>query len=262
MSKCLFAVAAIASLLLAGCETETTGPQFSSDKTSMKDASNDNVAMAYQYLKQGDRNVAMQKIQKAIQLDPDNAAAYTAEGVLYDVIGDANQAGDAYRKALRKAPDDPDVQNNYAVFLCKHGKAKDAESYFEKAAMNPLYATPDRAYSNAGVCALQIPDLTVAEQYFRKALQVNPAQAQALFQLAQLSYNQKKYLQSRAFLERYDGAGLAPAPEVLYLGVQTERALRNQQGATDYAKKLVKLFPTSPQAQQLTEANGHGGNPG
>jgi type IV pilus assembly protein PilF len=126
--------------------------------------------------------------------------------------------------------------------------------------MNPIYAHPDQAYANAGVCAAQIPDAAQADQYFRKALEVNPSMPQALFSLAQLSYNQKKYLQSRAFLERYDGAGLPPRPEVLYLGVQTERALHNQQGAADYAKKLVKLFPSSPQAQQLTEANGHGGN--
>jgi type IV pilus assembly protein PilF len=261
MNKLTLAALA-ACLLLAGCETTTTGSQFQNDKTSMKDASEDNVKMAYVYLSQGERSTAMQKVQKAIELDPDNADAYTAEGAIYDVIGDFNQAGDAYRKAIRKAPDNPDVENNYAVFLCKHGKAKDSESYFIKAAMNPLYTTPDQAYSNAGVCARQIPDLAAAELYFRKALEVNPAEAQALFQLAQLNYDARKYLESRAFLQRYGDAGLPPRPEVLYLGMQTELALHDQQGATDYAKKLVKLFPTSPQAQQLTEASGHGGNPG
>lgn len=251
-----------AGLLLAGCETTSTGPQFSSDKVSLKQASDDNVKMAYVYLSQGQRSTAMQKVQKAIQLDPDNGDAYTAEGAIYDAIGDFDQAGDAYRTAMRKEPDDPNVQNNYAVFLCKHGKAKDSEQYFLKAAMNPLYTTPDQAYANAGVCATQIPDPALADQYFRKALEVNPAMPQALYALAQLNYDQKKYLQARAFLERYDAAGIPPRPEVLYLGMLTERAMHDEQGAADYAKKLVKLFPASPQAQQLTEASGHGRHPG
>jgi len=259
MNKWVPTALAAAMAMLGGCETTSTTPQFQNDKVSMKEASDDNVKMAYVYLNQGDRSAAMQKVQKAIQLDSDNPDAYTAEGAIYDAIGDLDQAGDAYRKALRKAPDDPGVENNYAVFLCKHGNAKESETYFVKAAMNPLYPTPEQAYTNAGVCATQIPDVGLAEQYFRKALEVNPASQQSLFELAQISYNQRKYLQARAFLERYDAAGLPPRPEVLYLGMLTEQAMHDNQGATDYAKKLVKMFPTSPQAQQLTEAQGHGG---
>jgi Tfp pilus assembly protein PilF len=47
------------------------------------------------------------------------------------------------------------------------------------------------------------------------------------------------------------------------LGVQTEQALGNRQGATDYIKQIYKHFPESPQAQQLSnQGSGHAGNPG
>ena len=241
-----------ASLLAACVSTENT--QFKSD---MQRASEDNVALGIKYMQAGDRDTAMQKIQKAIQLDPDNANAYSAEALLYNAMGDAERANDAYHTAMRKASDDPQIQNNYAVFLCQHGKAKDSVKYFLKAAQNPLYPTPDAAYTNAGVCSDRIPDAAAAEQYFRKALDINPSFPEALYQMGLISFNQKKFLVARAFVERCNQVA-QPRPDVLLLGVQTERALGNEQGAADYAKQLIKLFPASPQVQQLDQAGIHG----
>ena len=242
------------ALPLAACVSSQTTPEFPGDKVSMTRASDDNVALAMQYLKMGDRNTAMQKVQKAIDENPDNANAYTAEALIYTTDGEAGKAKDAYKKAMGKAPEDPGIENNYAVFLCQHGNAKESLDYFIKAANNPRYATPDGAYSNAGLCALQIPDQVLAEQYFRQALQLNPRQAEPMYQLAQMAYNQKKYLTARAFIQRYNSLLPNSRPDVLLLGVNNERALGNQQGAADYAKQLLRLYPTSQQAQQLDQA--------
>ena len=247
--------------LASGC-VSTPSSQFASDKVSMKQASQENVTLGIKYLQAGNRDVAMQKIQKAIQQDPDNGAAYMGEALIYSATGDAPRAEDAYHKALSKSPDDPEIQNNYAVFLCQHGKAAESEKYFLAAAVNPLYTTPDVAYTNAGVCAGMVPDLASAEKYFRRALQINPNFPEPLYQLAQLGYQLKNYLQARAFIERFNSVTPQQRPEALLLGVQIERALGNQQGATDYAKQLVKLFPASPQAQQLTQGSANGGHPG
>ena len=252
-----------AIVLLAGCVSNSS-PRFANDQVSMKRASQDNVALGIQYMRQGNRDVAMQMIQKAIQQDPDNANAYSAEAFLYSVTGDPDRADDAYRTALRKAPDDPEIQNNYAVFLCQNKRPKDAVKYFVKAAMNPHYSTPDAAFANAGVCANYIPDQAAAEQYFRKSLDYNPNFPVALYQLAQMDYQQKKYLQARAFIERLTGlasqpnSGMRLTPDLLLLAVRTERALGNQQGAADYAKQLIQLFPESDQVQQLGQADPHG----
>lgn len=256
MIRRLSPLALLAVILVAGCVTNST-PQFAGEQVSMQRASQANVALGIKYMQAGDRDTAMQMIQKAIEQDPDNADAYAAEALLYSTTGDPERAEDAYQKALHKGPGDPEIENNYAVFLCQRGKPKDAVQYFLKSAANPRYATPDAAYSNAGVCALRIPDEKDAEQYFRKSLQVNPSFPDALYQMAELTYKQQKYLEARAFIERYNQVA-QPRPEVLLLGVRTERALGDQQGAADYAKQLLKLFPTSPEVQQLTQAGPHG----
>jgi type IV pilus assembly protein PilF len=243
-------------LVLGACVT-TSNPQFG-DKMDIKRASQDNVSLGIEYLKKGDRNEAMQKVQKAIDQDPDNANAYTAEALIYNADGETSKAQAAYKTAMNKAPDDPEIENDYAVFLCQLGKPKDSIDYFLKAANNPHYSTPDAAYANAGLCALHIPDLAAAEGYFRKALALNQNLAEPMAQLAQMAYTQKKYLTARAFIERFGTLVQNSRPDVLLLGVNNERALGNQQGAADYAKQLLRYYPASQQAQQLDQTVHHG----
>lgn len=243
-------------LPLSACVTSSVnsgGGDFPGSQVDMKQASRDNVSLGIAYLRQGNRDAAMQKVQKAIQEDPDNAFAYSAEALIYNASDEPNKARDAFKIAMRKAPDDPEIENNYAGFLCQRGDPKGSLDYFLKAANNPQYSTPDQAYSNAGLCALLVPDQVLAEQYFRKALQLNPRQPEPLAQLAQMAYEQKKYLTARAFIERFGELLPNSRPDVLLLGVNNERALHNPQGAADYAKQLLKLYPTSPQAQQLDQ---------
>jgi len=250
----------LACVLVAGCASNPA-PQFAGDKVSLKQASEDNVSLGIKYLQAGKRDVAMQKIQKAIQQDPDNADAYMGQALIYGAMGDADRADDAYHTAMRKAPDDPGIQNNYAVFLCQHNKAAESEKYFLKAADNPTYSTPDAAYTNAGLCAAMVPDPASAEKFFRKAIDINPSFPEPLYQMASLSYKQKKYLQGRAFMERFNIVTPQPRADALLLAVEIERALGNQSGAAEIAKQLVKQFPASPEAQQL-KGGAHGGNPG
>jgi len=247
----------IAVLPLAACVTNTDSG-FAGSKVDLKQASQDNVNLGIAYLQKGDRDSAMQKIQKAIEQDPDNADAYSAEALIYNAENDPDKARGAYKTAMRKAPDDPEIENNYAVFLCERGSPKDAMDLFIKAANNPHYSTPDGAFTNAGLCALRIPDQGQAEQYFRKALQINPNQAEAMAQLAQLAYLQKKYLTARAFIERFGELVPRSRADVLLLGVNNERALGNPQGAADYAKQLLRNYPASEQAQQLDQTVPHG----
>ena len=255
--KAFWLAGLIPALLLAACVSNSTLP---GEKVSLQQASQYNVELGVAYLQQGRRDLAMQKLQLALQQNSDNANAYMSLGLLYNSIGDTTRAEENFRTALRKAPDNPQIQNNYAVFLCQHGKPQDSEKYFMEAAQNPLYPTPEAAYTNAGVCANKIPDTTAAAQYFQKALAVNPNFPEALYQMARLNYNLKQYLNARAFIERFVSAAPQPRPEVLLLGVRTERALGNSQAAADYAKKLVRLFPNSPEAQQLTQSETNGGS--
>jgi type IV pilus assembly protein PilF len=122
--------------------------------------------------------------------------------------------------------------------------------YFATAQRNPLYTTPDRSLVNAGICALKIKDNAAAENYFRQALGVQPAQPQALYYLADISFEKGSYTEAKAYLVRYlrfDN----PAIEALWLAVRIERKLGNKRAEAEYAAQLCRRFPDSAQCQMI-----------
>lgn len=237
-------VAAIAgAILLAGCVS--TAP---SDQANPEEAARYNVQLGVAYMQQGRLDVALRKLQRALKQDPDLAEAHTAIARLYEQRGNIDLAQEHYRRALDIAPHDPGVMNAYGVFLCRHGQVASSEQYFLRAASDPNYATSEAAYTNAGICLLKIDRKDEAEKDFRRALQVEPNYAEALWQLARLSFNAGKYLESRAFLQRFMEQNRKPRPEVLWLAARTEHALGATPLAQKYARRLISEFPRSAQA--------------
>ncbi|MCC6302337.1 MAG: type IV pilus biogenesis/stability protein PilW [Gammaproteobacteria bacterium] len=234
-------------LVAAGC---SSGPRkFESRHDSPADI---NAKLGLSYMQQGDYDVALEKLKKALEQDPDSVTAnhYIAE--LYRLLGNHELAEQHYKKALRLDANNPAVQNNFGVFLCDRKRYDEAEKHFMLAARIPSYRRPDEAYENAGLCALRIPDATRAEKYFRQALDINPLLPNALYQMALLNFNAGQHLSARAFLQRY-AAFAAPTPQTLWLAVRVERALDNGELADQYALELRTKFPQSQEAAELRQ---------
>ncbi|MGH9904219.1 MAG: tetratricopeptide repeat protein, partial [Pyrinomonadaceae bacterium] len=70
--------------------------------------------------KQEDRAIAEYK--RIVDLRPDNASAYTVIGMLYDARKDYDSAADNYRKALEQDPNSVIAANNLAWLYAVHGK--------------------------------------------------------------------------------------------------------------------------------------------
>ena len=206
--------------------------------------------LGQRYMQQGDLKGAMEKLQKALQFDPNYAPAYTVLGVLYERINDPVNAEQSYRKAVELDPKKGSNNNNLAVFLCKQGRAADSKPYFDRALADPFYETPDLALTNAGTCQLQSKDYDAAEAYLRKALARNPNNADALYQMANVLYLKNDAFRARAFLQRYEALGQS-SPNELKLGHDIELRLGNGDGARDYAKRLREKFPDSEPARAL-----------
>ncbi len=100
---------------------------------------------------------------------------------------------------------------------------------------------------------LQKPDLVAAERFFREALDRKKNFPDALLQLCLLKYQQQDYLASRAFLQRFMSANQTTAG-VLYLGAQIEEKLGDDRARTDYVNRLLREFPTSPEARKVLES--------
>lgn len=244
---------ALVLLTLVACVTTRTGPP--PREVEPEQAALTNLRLGSEYLQRGDRERALEKLLRAVEQDPDLGAAHAYLGLTYEQLGQPAEADKHYRAAVRLDGNDPAVQNMYAVYLCRHDRITQAEKHFLAAIKIPTYATPETAYTNAGVCALKIPDPERAERYFREALALNPRYADALWQMARLAHNAGRDFQARAFLQRLADVAQLP-PAALWLGVQVEHRLGDERVARRYGQELLERFPESVEAQQYHERFG------
>jgi type IV pilus assembly protein PilF len=229
-------------MFLAAC---SSSPEKSDD--SARKGAETNTALGRNYMDRGQYEVALEKLKKAVAFDRTYAPAHTVLAVLYEKIGDTEQAGKEYKLALQYDPGNGAVNNNYGAYLCATGNSKDADRYFEAAIKDPFYPTPAIALANAGSCALERGDLDKAERFLRQSLEYDTQLGSSLLPLAEISFLRGEYLKARAFLQRYEALGVMNE-ESLFLGYQIEKALGDEKSAEKYRQELQKRFPGSKQA--------------
>jgi type IV pilus assembly protein PilF len=235
--------AVLAALTLVACAS-------SKHATNERDAATYNVQLGVAYLNQGDLPRAKDKLDRALSEDSNNADVHSARAMLFERMNELPKADDEFRNALRLAPHDPKVVNNYAVYLCQNGRTDEGVKRFMEAAHNALYATPEAAYTNAGVCLRAAKRDDEARGDFTRALQLRPNFAEAAYQLAALQFDHGELVPARANIDTYMGSFDA-TPDLLLIGVRIARAQGDRAAAQKYARKLQLDFPGTDQARAL-----------
>lgn len=209
--------------------------------------------LGVRYLAMEKLRLAKDHLEKAVNIDPDNAEAHNALAFLYEKIQSLLEAREHYESALDLSPEDTGVLNNFGRFLCEQGEYETGISYLQQAATNPLNSRQWLALTNAGRCEVGQDNLETAEAYFRQALQQDPTYAPALLEMQKLSYKKGDYWSAKGFLGRYLGVAKHTA-ESLWYGYQSERALGHRESAMEYKKSILEKFPLSDEAQQIKSA--------
>lgn len=243
----------IMCLLLGGCVETTTVTNAVKPNADEGDAAELNYQLGARYYRNGNYDLARERLQYSIELNPRNAVAHYTLALAYEALGNLRLATESYEQSVRIAPRDHQVQNAYAVFLCKQGDFDGARKYFDRAAAIVENDNAEVTMTNAGVCMMQKPDPEVAESYFRKALARKADYGEALIQMALLKHSTGDHLNARAFLQRYLSSN-PPSAGVLYLGTQIEEELGDERARTEFSNRLLREFPNSPEARRILES--------
>lgn len=248
------AIAAGLVLIVCGCagtgqDPASYAPQSVVDTKELARA-RIHTELASGYYELGNYGVALEEAGEALKSDPNFAPAYSVLCLVYMELRDDKAAETSFQRALRISPQDSDINNNFGWFLCQRKRETESIKYFLAALRNPLYATPDKSWVNAGVCSRQSGDIAAAEDYFQKALKLRPAQPQALLQLADMAYKRKNYPEAKSYLLRIQG-DVEPTPELLWLSLLVERALGDRNAENSLGFQLRKNFPDSREARAL-----------
>jgi type IV pilus assembly protein PilF len=214
--------------------TSLNPPQPAAKPASPQERARIHTELAALYYSRGNQGVALQESMVAIEADPQYGPAYNVLGLVQMELKEDTAADRSFQQALAINLNDSEANNNYGWFLCNRGREKEAIPYFLVAVRNPLYQTPELAYTNAGVCSLKL----------------RPGQPRALQALAEIYYRRGDYSGTKQLVGRFLEVA-QPTPEVLWLGVLSARQLGDRNAEASYGTQLRRRFPDSKEALAL-----------
>ena len=236
--------------LLSACVT------VGKSHASAEEKSENYVALGTEYFQQGRLEAALANLKKGIEFDSDSYVGNAMLALVYEELERDDEAEKYYLKAIDVVSADShefgSIHNNYASFLCSKGRLDDAGLHYREAYEHTLYRSPEVALENGGLCYQRHNDLVTAEGYFRLALKKDPKRPISLFAMAQLSFDMKRYMQGRAFIQRYHEE-LEGGAEGLLLAIRIEKALGDKASEKKYTELLKSRFPDSSQAALLVD---------
>jgi len=250
----------ILAALVAGCASKSsTPPQVvplptpQVQETPAPTRAQIRADLAAGYYERGQMEVALQELKEAVKLDPSNPKIYNVYGLVYAMLAQDRDAELNFRRALEIAPNDSEIRHNWGWYLCTHGRARESIAEFDLAVRNPLYRSPEVALTNAGKCAASVGETKRAEDYYRRALAVAPANTVAAYNLSLLVYKEARLDEARHAIRPIMQQNSPPA-EALYLGMCIERKLGDRQAEASYASQLRNRYPGAAETKAIPGA--------
>lgn len=237
------------STTLVSCATVTEKKAFDETK-----ASDINVQLGIGYLQQNNLEVANQKLNRALSQNPNSAVAHNALGILQERLKKIDEAEFYYKKATELDPKNSQASNNYGAFLCRQNRQKESELYFLQAVKQPLYRTPEFAYTNAAVCLMQIEEYDRAQEHLVKALAARSNFANALINMADIHVRKQSYDDALVYLSRFNLVK-NPTSRSLWLEAKSYLALNKIDFAEAKIEVLTSKFPDSKEFNEWKSMN-------
>lgn len=211
-----------------------------------------NVQLGIGYMRQNNLELANEKLSKALRQDPNSASAHNAFAILQDRLLQTEKAEYHYQKATKLDPQNSQAANNYGTFLCRHGRQIESEKYFMQALKNPLYGTPEFAYTNAALCLLQLGEARETQQakeYLRKAIAAKSDFGPALLAMAKLLFDEGDYAAAKPYLDHYHLVAV-PTASSLWLAIRNTLQLDGEGDVAELGQRLATDFPDSKEYKE------------
>ena len=239
---CLISLVFIAMLGLSGCITETTGAiQQEPDLAKQLKA---HVDLGVGYVQNGEFARAKDNLTKALEIDSNSADAYHAFGYLFQLEGEHSLAEQHYKRAIESDPELTRARMTYGVFLLSQGRYEEAKEELLKASEDRLYQMRAQVFEHLGVTYTRLNQPREAEQAYLRATQLNPNQARALFELAEIRFDQRNYVEARSYYRKSLKVA-APSSRSLWLCIRLARIFSDDDQEASCSLTLRNVFPAS-----------------
>lgn len=235
-------------VLLAGCAGGNNAIKQPGNERAHNSAKV-HTELAGMYYEREQMGIALSEIDLALQAEPGYAPAYNVRGLIHMSLREDAEAEADFVQSLHLDKADSEAHNNYGWFLCQRGKELESIPHFMAAVKNSLYATPERAYLNAGLCFQKAGKNKDAQEFLQRALRIQPDMTQALLAMAEITFAEGDYPAASKYFAAQKSENLTAAQ--LWLAVRIERRVGNTNAEASYALQLRQRYPDARETQLL-----------
>ena len=231
----------------SGC-ISTTESVFT-EEASPEKALEQRVALARQYIGEGNWESAKRNLQLAYDIDPNNAEVHEAFALVYQSTGEYELAEENFKKAIKLDRGFSRCRNNYAAFLFSQERYREAEQQLDYVVTDTLYSGRPRAFVNLGLCRQKLFNPDGAEEAFVRALAMDRTNRIALLEVAQIRFDAGDYPNALSYYDTYKRVARQQSARGLWLGVRLAKATGDRDAEGSYALALSNRYPDSAEYQ-------------
>ncbi|MGH7564528.1 MAG: tetratricopeptide repeat protein [Gemmatimonadota bacterium] len=195
------------------------------------------------YLKMDRLDPALEALQKAVELDPAYITAYHSIGTAYLEKGDSTQARDFFEALVQQEPEDCQIQVAYGYVMANQlGEVEKGLQAFEKAkSLCPNEPAPYQYLAYALPQDRSSEKIDNLKKYL-ELTQGSETDLEALQYLFGLYFTEERYQEAKTTIDRALAADPANANLQLYAGV-VESKLGNRQAAIEHFTQALEINP-------------------
>jgi protein O-mannosyl-transferase len=194
---------------------------------------------------QGKTDKALEFYNRVLALVPDDADTHGALALIEVRNGNLDRAIELYKEGLDKKPDDGGLHGGLGSLYLQMGRVEEAVTELEKAVK---LKSDSLIYGNLGMAVLAKGDGDMAMAHLNKAIKLDPANAEAHYNLGNCYFSQD--LLTKAVVEYEKAIKIKPKYVKAYGNLAVSYA---RMGLADEAlanfRKVVELEPNSPDAR-------------
>jgi type IV pilus assembly protein PilF len=236
-------------LLVSGCVTETTGKREVADREKQLTAL---VELGTGYLRGREYGRAKEHLNKALEIDPKSSVAHNTLAIVFQLEQEYDDAERHFRLALRYDPDFTRARNNFGAYLFERERYEEAIEQLKIASEDRFYQGRPAVFENLGVAFTRMDDSAAAEQAFERSIALNPSQSRALIELAEIRFEQQRYVPARELYRRHQ-AFSSQSAQSLWLCVRLSRIFSDSNEQASCALALRNIFPGSKEYKEYQE---------
>ncbi|MCH2040699.1 MAG: tetratricopeptide repeat protein [Saccharospirillaceae bacterium] len=251
-----YLAAAMLTLLLSACVTVVESPF--NKKASPDKAVENYTQLGLAYIKNGRFDWARQRLNRALDINPDFAPAHDAMGLLWQAEGELDLAEESFKTAISLDEQFSQAKHHLGRIYTRTKRFEEANDELTVVAGNRYYENRVAAHNDLAINAYRWGKPDLAVKSYRESLRIMPYNVDALGNISTLLFEAQNYSESQKYFDRLDRLAKRQQTQhnahSLWLGIKLAAISQNTDRAIQFASELKQNFPDSKEYKQYQQS--------